>query len=192
MRLFDGFAKLHTSPTLETKELRKIMMAASRLYGIGSGLDPKSPQKAARKFLKEMTLPPGWTETEWDYLGYVIRYHRGGLPSEKQKSFSRLKPEEQNLVCVLAGVLRLARSLSKSGVLSAKGMQVERSVDALIVHMPGLAESEENAARLAAGKYLLESSVGQPVIVKAVPPALKIVELPGKEDPPIRSAAASD
>jgi CHAD domain-containing protein len=192
MRLFDGLAKLHVDAALDNKDLRKIMMAAARLHGIGMGLDAKSPQKAARKFLKAMTLPPGWTEAEWEWTADVVRYHRGGLPSEKHKSFARRKPEEQKLLCLMAGALRLARSLSKSGVPTAKGIHVEKSVDAIIVRMPGLEESEENAARLAAGKYLLESSLGQPVIVKAAPLTPKIVELPRKEEPPMSNAAASD
>jgi CHAD domain-containing protein len=192
MRLFDGIARLHGDSALENKDLRKIMLAAARLHAIGMGLDAKSPQKAARKFLKEMTLPSGWTETEWQWMSFVVRYHRGGLPSERQKSFARLKPLDQKLICIMAGSLRLARSLAKSGVPAARGMQVEKSVDAIIVRIPGLEESEENAARLAAGKYLLENSLGQPVIVKAVPPPPKIVELPRKEEPPLSSAAASD
>jgi len=86
----------------------------------------------------------------------------------------------------------LARSLSKCGVPSATGMRVEKSVDAVIVRVPGLEESEQNAARLAAGKYLLESSLGLPVIVKAAALLPKLVELPRKEEPPQASAAASD
>jgi len=69
---------------------------------------------------------------------------------------------------------------------------MEKSVDAVIVHVPGLEESEENAARLAAGKYLLESSLGFPVIVKTAAMAPKLVQLPRKEEPPEASAAASD
>lgn len=192
MRLFDGMAKLLADPTLADRDTRKAMQAAARLHGIGAGLDAKSPQKAARKFLKAMVLPPGWTETEWDIMASVVRYQRGGLPDVKHKSFARFKPEEQKTICTLAGVLRLARSLTKSGVLSATGLRVDKSVDAVIISVPGLKESEENAARLAAGKYLLESSVGQPVIVKAAPMSTKIVQLPRKEEPPQTSAAASD
>jgi CHAD domain-containing protein len=192
MHLFDGLAKLHSDSTLKNKDLRKIMLASARLHGIGVGLDAKSPQKAAKGFLKGLPLPPGWTESEWESMAYVVRYHRRGSPSDRHRSFSRLEPEEQKLICVLAGVLRLARSLSKSGVLSAKGLYVEKSVDALIVRLPGLEESEENAARLAAGKYLLENSLGQPVIVKATPAAPKLVELHRKEEPPLTNAAASD
>ncbi|MGB9434026.1 MAG: CHAD domain-containing protein [Candidatus Acidiferrum sp.] len=191
-RLFDALARLHAGPDKANKDLRKIMLAAARLHGIGAGLDAKSPQKAARKYLKAMALPPGWTETEWEIMANVVRYHRGGLPHADHKSFARFTAEEQKMICTLAGVLRLVRAISKSGVPSATGLRVEKSVDALIVRVPGLEESEENAARLAAGKYLLENSLGEPVIVKAAPMVPKIVQLPRKEEPPQASAAASD
>jgi hypothetical protein len=70
---------------------------------------------------------------------------------------------------------------------------VEKSVDALIVHVPGLQETEETVTRLAAGKYLLESSLEQPLILKPAPAVLKVVELPRKkEEIQQPSAAASD
>ena len=107
-----------------------------------------------------MTIPPGWTEAEWRLLANVVRYHRGALPQAKQKGFAKLAEEERKTVCALAGILRLARALRKSGVVSAVGMRMENSPDAIIVHVPGLEESEGAAARLAAGKYLLESALG--------------------------------
>ena len=192
MRLFDALTRVHAAPVVATSEMRKIMRAAARLHGIGTGLDSDSPQKAARKYLRAMALPPGWTETEWEIMANVVRYHRGGAPEAKHKAFARFTPEEQKAISTLAGVLRLARVLRKCGVESAVGLRVEKSVDALIVHVPGLAESEENAASLAAGKYLLESSLERPVIVRAAPQVQKVVELPRKEEAPQASAAASD
>jgi CHAD domain-containing protein len=191
MRLYDALAKVHVAPAFANKGLRKVMLAAARLHGIGAGLDAKSPQKAARKYLKGMTVPPGWTETEWDMMANVVRYHRGGLPDANSKSFGRLGPEEQKAIASLVGVLRLGRALSKSGVLTTTGLRVEKSVDAIIVSVPGLEESEANAARLATGKYLLESSLGLPVIVKAAPMAPKLVQLPRREEPPQANAVAS-
>jgi len=192
IRLFDALARVQAAPTLVNRDLRKIMRAAARLHGIGAGLDADSPQRAARKYLKAMALPPGWTEQEWEIMANVVRYHRGGVPDPKQKAFARFRPEEQQMICALAGVLRMARVLRKCGVDSPVGMRVEKSVDALIVHVPGLQESEENAARLAAGKYLLENSLELPVIVKAAPKIEKVLQLPRKEEPPQASAAASD
>ncbi len=192
VRLFDALGRVHAGPVFASKDLRKIMQGAARLHGIGAGLDAPSPQKAARKYLRAMTLPPGWTEMEWEILANVVRYHRGGLPQPKHKGFARFPLDEQKIICILAGVLRMARILRKCGVASAVGMRVEKSVDALIVRVPGLAESEENAAQLAAGKFLLENSLERPVIVKAAPALQKVLQLPRNEEVPQERAAASD
>lgn len=192
VRLFDALARVHASATLENRDLRRIMRGAAQLHAIGAALDPDSPQRAAKKYLRAMPLPPGWTEPEWEILANVVRYHRGAVPDAKHKALARFSAEEQQMIFTLAGILRMARVLRKCGVESATGLRVEKSVDALIVHVPGLEESEANAARLAAGKYLLENSLGRPVIVKSAPVVQKVVQLPRKEELPQSSAAASD
>jgi CHAD domain-containing protein len=192
LRIYDGLVRAQASPVFRARELRKLMIAASRLHGIGSGLDEKSPQKAARDYLRDTPVPPAWTETDWRLLAGIVRYHRGTLPLPKHGSFARLLENDQKTVSTLAGVLRLARAIRKCGVQSPVGIRMDKSLDAIILHVPGLEESEETAARLAAGKYLLESSLGRPLIIKSVAPLPKVVELPRKEEVPQASAAASD
>jgi hypothetical protein len=92
----------------------------------------------------------------------------------------------------MAGVLRLARALRKCGCETPVGLRVEKSVDALIVRAPGLQESEEAAARLAAGKYLLERVLQQPLIVQSATVHARVVEIPRNEESPASAAAASD
>jgi CHAD domain-containing protein len=191
--LYDGVTRAHAAPLFAEKRLRKIMRAAAQIHGIGRALNSDAPQKAARNFLHDMPIPPAWTEDEWELLSNVVRYHRGKLPKAKQKAFARLTPQQQKAVCMLAGVLRLARALRKCGVESGSGLRVEKSVDALIVHVPGLQDTEETVTRLAAGKYLLESTLERPLILKPAPAVLKVVELPKKkEEIQQPSAAASD
>ena len=192
LKLFEGLRHVEASPVFETKTSRKLMRAAARLHAIGAALNRKSPQKAARDYLRGMGVPLSWTAGEWEVLTNIVRHHRGALPDANHKAFTKLTDEQQKTVSALAGVLRLARALRKCGVTLATGIRVEKSVDALIVQLPGLEESEEAAARLAAGKYLLESSLGKPLILKVVPPAPKVVELPRREELPLDAAAASD
>ena len=169
------------------------MRAAARLHGIGAALHDGPPQKAARNFLRTLALPVGWSEEEWELLALVVRYHRGEEPKAKHKAYARLRKEEQSALCAMAGVLRLARVLRKFGVSSAASLQVERSVDALIVRAAGLEDTEDSAARIAAGKHLLESVLERPLIVQVAPGLPKIVELPRvAESLPTASAAASD
>jgi hypothetical protein len=65
-------------------------------------------------------------------------------------------------------------------------------VDALIVRAPGLEDSEAAAARVAAGKHLLETVLERPLIVQTVPVESKVVELPRREEILQVEAAASD
>jgi CHAD domain-containing protein len=191
-RLYDELRRAHAAPLFREKDLRKVMRAAAQIHGIGRRLNPDAPQKAARNFLLDMPVPTGWAEDEWELLANVVRYHRGAAPKAKHKSFGRLTAEQQKAVCVLAGVLRLARALRKCGVESPSGLRIEKSVDALITYVPGLQETEETVARLAAGKYLLESGLIELLILKSAPLELKVVELPKQQEIRPPSVAASD
>ena len=191
LRLYEELRRVEADAALAKNQLRKVMRAAAQLHGIGAGLRAKSPEKAAKKLLRRLPLPVGWTEQEWDLLGMMVRYHRGEEPRAKQKGYARLTKEERQAVCAIAGVLRLARVLRKCGVESSKGLRVERSVDALIVRAPGLEDSEAAAARVAAGKHLLETILERPLIVQSAPVETKVVELPRREET-VAVAAASD
>ncbi len=194
MKLYDGMAKSKAAPIFSNRELRRIVRVAARMHGIGAGLDSKSPQKAARSFLKKMAPPAGWAPDDWSLLGLMVRYHRGAEPKAKQKAYAALNELDQQRVRVGAGVLRLARGLRKCGVASPAWMRVEKSVDALIVYVPGLVDSEANAATLGAAKHLLETIVDCPILLKPIAVPGKILQLPAKNEPPqtVSSAAASD
>jgi CHAD domain-containing protein len=192
MRLYDGLQRAQAAPIFAESGLRRVLRAAARLHGIGTGLDSKAPQRAARDFLRKLPLPAGWNREEWSLLVNVVRYHRGEQPTAEHKVFARLAEAEQQAICAMAGVLRLARALRKSGCETPVGLRVEKSVDALIVRAPGLQESEETAARLAAGKYLLERVLEQPLIVQSATAVSRVVEIPRSEEPPASAAAASN
>jgi CHAD domain-containing protein len=189
MRLYDELGKVRAAAVFRAVHVRRIMRAASRVHGIGSGLDSKRPQKAARDFLLKMPLPAGWTEEEWQLAAMIVRYHRGAEPQIKRKGFSTLGEEERTIVFACSGVLRLARVLRKCGVESSVGIKMEKSVDALIVRIPGLPDTEETAAEIGAGKHLLEMSIGCPLLLKAVAAMNNVVELPQRT---ALSAVASD
>jgi CHAD domain-containing protein len=190
--LFSRLARVNAALELKEKQNRKVMRAAAKLNGIGVSLNRKKPRKAARKFLLKLAMPPGWNEDEWNLLADIVRYQRGTEPNEKQKRFAKMEDHQRRAIFVLAGILRLARVLRKCGIESAAGISTENSVDAIILRIPGLEDTAETAARLAAGKHLLESTLARPLIVKAAPLAPNVIELPRKVETPPDSAAASD
>ena len=189
--LHDAFKRSDAAPAFGDAALHRVLLAAARLHGVGDAHAGKSPQKAARKFLLGLAVPPGWSNEEWGLLALAIRYHRGAEPRTKSGPFSKLSPQQQNSVRALAGVLRLARVLRKCGVLSGAGLRAERSTDAIILRVPALADDVETAARLAAGKHLLEECLRLPLIVKTASPPEKVVPLPSRQVPDF-SVLASD
>jgi CHAD domain-containing protein len=183
LALFDAFRRGDSVPAFADASLRRILLAAARLQGVGAASAEKSPQKGARKFLLALPVPPAWTNEEWELLASAVRYHRGPEPKAKSGFFSRFSAEQQSKVRALAGVLRFARALRKCGVESGAGFRAEKSPDAILVHIPGLSDNVATAARLAAGKHLFEEYLHLPLIVKAAVRPDKIVTLPTRPAP---------
>lgn len=173
-RLFDALARVHAAPLFAQRALRRTLRAAARLHGIARDPEDRSPQRAAQKFLLKLPVPPGWTNEEWELLAATVRYYRGAQPSAKHKAFAGLSDQQQKQLKVLSGILRLARVLRKCGVESTPALRVEKSAEAFFLRIPQLVDSEEMAARLAAGKYLLESCLDRPLILKPLPEPEKL------------------
>jgi CHAD domain-containing protein len=190
--LFSRLARVNAALELKDKQNRKVMRAAAKLNGIGVSLNRKKPRKAARKFLLKLAMPAGWNEEEWSLLADIVRYQRGAEPNDKQKRFAKMAENQRRTIFVLAGILRLARVLRKCGIEAVTGLSAENSVDAIILRIPGLEDTAETAARVAAGKHLLESTLARPLIVKPAPPAPSVIELPRRAETPPENAAASD
>jgi CHAD domain-containing protein len=189
--LFDAFKHADSAPAFSDITLHRIFLAAARLHGVGDADAGKSPQKAARKFLLGLAVPPGWSNEDWELLALAVRYHRGAEPRPKDGPFSKLSVAQQNSVRALAGVLRLARTLRKCGVATGAGLRAEKSSDAILLRVPGLADDVETAARLAAGKHLLEDVLRLPLILKAAAKPEEVIALAPRPVPEF-SFLASD
>jgi len=86
LAIFDALRHAKAAPAFEQASLRRVFLAASRLHNTLPGKSDKAPQKAARKFVNSLTMPPGWSNAEWDLLGWTIRYHRGAEPKLDKKA----------------------------------------------------------------------------------------------------------
>jgi len=187
--VYQALKRADGGPAFCEPTLTRILLAAARLQGVGNADADRSPQKAARKFILGLPLPPGWKNEEWELLATVVRYHRGAEPSKKSGPFSRLSADQQNRVCALTGVLRLALALRKCGVESGAGLHAEKSAETIVLRVRGLADDMETAARLAAGKHLLEEYLGMPLLLKPAVKAGKVVALPAPQTPPFSVAS---
>jgi CHAD domain-containing protein len=191
IRVFDVLRRVQAGPMLHAAHIPRLMQAAARLHGIDALGDRKLSQKGARKFLLGLTIPPNWTAAEWDLMAWAVRFHRGPEPKQKN-GFAKLSEDQQTTVRALAGVLRLARALRKSGLESAVGLRCEKSSDAVILTVPGLLDTAEIAARLAAAKHLVESVLDKPLILKSVPkPEKPAAPIAQPSEPPLITAASA-
>lgn len=183
LAVYQALKRADAGPVFREPTLNRILLAAARLQGVGKADPDRSPQKAARKFILNLPLPPGWNNEEWELLATVVRYHRGPEPSKKSRLFPKLSAEQQNRVRALTGVLRLALALRKCGVETGAGLHAEKSAETIVLRVRGLADDVETAARLAAGKHLLEEYLGIPLILKPAVKSGKVVPLPTPQAP---------
>ena len=188
--LFQKLGRVKAGPAFSDPRMLHVFRAAAQLHGVSPS--QKSPQKAARRFLLGLPIPPGWSAEEWDLVAWAVRYQRGAEPKTKRGAFAKLNEIQQRNIRALAGTLRLVRALRKCGITGPAGLRAEKSVDAIIIRVPGLTDSAEAAARLAAGKHLLESCLDAPLLVMPAGAQEKIGALPApNQQVPLFSTAAS-
>ena len=121
----------------------------------------------------------------------TVRYHRGAEPGETSSVFSELSPDRQKTVRALAGALRLARALRKSGVNPAARLRAENTDEAVVLRVPDLPDNVESATRFAAAKHLLEIYLGKPIVLRPAPNAV-VAPVPSAQNVLVRFATASD
>jgi CHAD domain-containing protein len=179
--LFDSLRRAKAAPIFAESRARTLLGAAGSLQNVrgkssGESSHVKPQQKLAYKFLRKLGKPPGFPADDWNVLLATIRYHRGPEPSAKSAVFAKLSQDQQNEVRALAGLLRLARALRKCGVDTATRFRAENTGEAILLRIPGLPDSIQSAARLAAGKHLLEVCLARPLVLRPLPAAIAIAD----------------
>ena len=192
--IFDAFHQARATALFRERSARRLLRATARLSGVSTKIGARDSRKSVFRFLSGLPVPPSWTPKEWAVLAWSVRYHRGGEPKAKGQAFASLTETQQQNIRAFSGVLRLARGLRKCGIEDCSAFHAERTADTLLLEIPGLADSAENAARIAAAKHLLETYLQFPLIVKPATKAqIPAASLPAPE--PIYEtsfAAASD
>ena len=198
--LFDSLRRAKAAAIFLDRRSRQLLSMAASLHNVreqhsGKTSQQKTPQKTAHKFLQGLAKPPGFPLHDWHILLAAVRYHRGAEPREKNGVFAKLSEGEQSEVRALAGVLRLARALRKSGLEASSRFRAESTPEAIILRIPTLPDSIETAARLAAAKHLLEVYLERSLVLRPLPATVAVPSAPEPVAPQPgleRFAAASD
>ena len=193
LELYDGLqsARLLASQSDSSNghqlDARSILYLAALLHDVGRAKDKKGHHKESQKLIESHGTPLGWSADTMQRAAIVARFHSGALPTRSHKTLRDLLPPEQRLVIGLSAVLRLANALDAGHDGSIRRIQIENAAaktrqrrtngflrkppvfgknEALIVGAEGYTPASATAQAIAAERYLLETVLRRPVIVR--------------------------
>ena len=124
LQLFDELFELHE---LQSRD-RLLLEVAALLHDIGRFIRPSDHAKHSMYLIRNMELV-GVTNSELMMIALVARYHSGGMPSVKQKEFSRLDSEKRTTVTRLTALLRIGDALDREHRARAGNLSIEFDKD---------------------------------------------------------------
>ena len=110
LELYDGTADLHGLQG----EHREILQAAAMLANVGLVISHDRHHLHSYYVIRNAEHLRGFTEREVELIAQVARYHRKSAPKAKHEAFAALPADDQQVVQVLAGILRIAIALDRT------------------------------------------------------------------------------
>jgi CHAD domain-containing protein len=189
-------AQHNTAPNGNAADARACLFLAAVLHDVGKANGNKGHHKSSLELIKAHGTPLGWRAEDMARAAIVARFHCGALPTRSHKSLRDLLADEQKITIQLAAILRLANALDAAHdghirrvrieSLPAQSQQYQikdrnrRSNgrlrkpaklaphEALIIAAEGFVPDSSTAQAVAAERYLLETILRRPVIIKAM------------------------
>lgn len=170
--------------------MRASLNLAALLHDVGKAKGHKGHHKESLELIKGHGTPLGWKVEALTRAGIVARFHAGGLPSRSHKALRDLLPDEQRTTIQLAAILRLANAFDVAHDGHIRRVEIENILssakrsqrtngflrkaaklgpnEALNITAEGFVPGSFTARAVAAERYLLETVLRRPVIVKAM------------------------
>src|ERR1700733_14391984 len=182
VELYDGliryrFLAANSSDSSNGSGARSSLRIAGLLHDVGKSKGNKGHHKASFDLIKSHEAPLGYQNEDMRRAAIVARFHCGALPTRSHKALRDLLPGEQKTTIQLAAVLRLANALDATHDGHIRRVRVER-VDAnnhrgarpgcIVVEAEGYSPRSDVARTAAAERYLLETVLGRPVMIKVM------------------------
>lgn len=109
LALFDATSALHGLGATARHHLE----AAALLANVGLVISHSKHHLHSYYVIRNSELA-GLTDNEIELIAQIARYHRKSAPKASHTEFQRLGPDDQRLVCSLAGLLRIAIGLDRA------------------------------------------------------------------------------
>jgi len=168
-------------------DLRSSLYLAALLHDVGKAKGDKGHHKASLDLIRSHGNPLGWQPETMQRAAVVARFHCGALPTRSHKMLRDLLPDEQKIIIRMAAVLRLANALDAAHDGHIRRIQIENARtrgprsngflrkpaglarnEALVIAAEGFVPGSPTAQAIAAERYLLETVLHRPVVVKAL------------------------
>ena len=166
---------------------RASLYAAALLHDVGKSKGNKGHHKESLELIKKHGTPLGWKEPEMQRAALVARFHCGALPTRSHKCLRDLLPSEQKITIQLAAILRLANAFDSAHDGQIRRLQIENADaakrrvngflrkpaglarnEALVIAAEGYVAASPTAQTIAAERFLLETVLRRPVVVKSL------------------------
>jgi exopolyphosphatase/guanosine-5'-triphosphate,3'-diphosphate pyrophosphatase len=161
--LFDDTAPMHGLDD----GCREYLEAAALLANVGLFVSHSQHHLHSYYVIRNSDRLTGLTDTEIEIIAQIARYHRKSAPKPSHEAFARLRPEDQHVVRVLAGILRVAIGLDRSHDGRVRSVEVALKRGKLVVRPVPAGDGDLSLERYAADqrKELLEDVLGVPVTI---------------------------
>ena len=168
---------------------RATLYAAALLHDVGKAKGEKGHHKESAELIKKHGTPLGWKEENIRMAGLVARFHAGALPARSHKELRDLLPDEQRLIIRLSAVLRLANALDSAHDGRIRRIKIDNPPaaprtrqrtngflrkpappgknEAIVIAAEGYVDGTPTAQTAAAERYLLETVLRRPVVIRA-------------------------
>jgi len=172
------------------EDARASLYVAALLHDVGKSKGNKGHHKESLELIKKHGTPLGCKAENMARAAVVARFHAGALPTRNHKALRDLLPDEQRTIIRLAAILRLANAFDAAHDGHIRRVKIENAArkqdrgrrtngfvrkpvglaknEALVIEAEGYAPGGSTAQTIAAERYLLETVLRRPVVVKAM------------------------
>ena len=160
---------------------------AALLHDVGKSEGNKGHHKTSFELIRSHSNPLGWKPEYLQRAAIIARFHGGTLPTRSHKALRDLLPDEQRITIQLAAILRLANAFDAAHDGHISRVKIENTStgksrtngflrkpakmppnQALVIEAEGFVAGSATAQAVAAERYLLETVLRRPVVVKAM------------------------
>jgi exopolyphosphatase/guanosine-5'-triphosphate,3'-diphosphate pyrophosphatase len=163
--LFDDTAPIHGLDG----GCREYLEAAALLANVGLFVSHSQHHLHSYYVIRNSDRLTGLTDTEIEIIAQIARYHRKSAPKLSHEAFARLRPEDQHVVRILAGILRVAIGLDRSHEGRVRSVEVSLRRGRLVVRPLPAGDADLALEQYTADqrKDLLQDVLGLPVTISA-------------------------